>query len=122
MNWFVAIIIAVTLWLNLIYFPDLDQVSRAEARMYLNTRTDFETYELHDDPVRCVYNKYTETWGIQFTGTNTDGSTFEAVVCPMSTPGWREIPNQPDDPLDVKPNYEQDWWFHEYYHVMRLQN
>ncbi len=120
MGWLIAIFVAFAFWTTVIYFPDLDSVSRSEARAYLNTRTDFETYILHDDPVRCVYNKYTQTWGIQFTGINADGSEFEAVVCPMSTPGRREIPNQPDDPLDVVPNYEQDWWFHEYHHIMRL--
>lgn len=97
---------------------DAHNVSRDEARVFLNAQTDFVTYELGAE-VLCYENKYDEGWGTVFTGTRADGTTFQEIVCAKAI-YVVEGPNQADDPLDVRSNRESLFIPQSSYYRVRL--
>lgn len=100
---------------QVVTWHDVDNVSHAEARAFLNQQTHFDSYIL-GDKVQCRLTKYDDIRGVMFTGTRADGSTFKAMVCPQMQLVV-DIPNQPDDPLDVVPNTKSLWWPIEHHYI-----
>jgi hypothetical protein len=101
-----------------VIWNDVDNVNRDEARAFLNTQDQFDSYVLGPE-VQCVKTKHDDKRGIMFIGTNADGTTFDAIVCP-SMKLVEEIPNQPDDPLDVIRNERSLFWPREGFYIRAI--